>query len=179
MRKQIHASYALLTRASNFPSPSGLCIDRGNDGKKERELDYVGRARDAEWQVGRRLVRRSWSIAVAIQSVLWLFKKLASFGSRVGSFNFGCPCRSSARARREYVYISPRGGKTTVKTRKKGGKIEEYPLIRGKEVRNLISMKDFVKKVVVSFCPTMNDLLPLDEWNGWREGAGYSQSIIL
>lgn len=107
MRKQIHASYALLTRASNFPSPSGLCIDRGNDGKKERELDYVGRARDAEWQVGRRLVRRSWSIAVAIQSVLWLFKKLASFGSRVGSFNFGCPCRSSARARREYVYISP------------------------------------------------------------------------
>lgn len=66
-----------------------------------------------------------------------------------------------------------------MKTRKKGGKIEEYPLIRGKEVRNLISMKDFVKKVVVFFCPTMNDLLPLDEWNGWREGAGYSQSIIL
>lgn len=63
--------------------------------------------------------------------------------------------------------------------KKRGGEIEEYPLIRGKEVRNLISMKDFVKKVVISFCPTMNDLLPLDEWNGWREGAGYSQSIIL
>lgn len=79
-----------------------------------------------------------------------------------------------------YIYFSPRRENDCGwKREKKGGKIEEYPLIRGKEVRNLISMKDFVKKVVVSFCPTMNDLLRLDEWNGWREGAGYSQSIIL
>lgn len=66
-----------------------------------------------------------------------------------------------------------------MKTRKKGGKNRRISFDTWKRSKKFNFDERFREKVVVSFCPTMNDLLPLDEWNGWREGAGYSQSIIL